>query len=500
MSIPFSNQALNGIYPLIDGVQALAMRCALTRDAKTQLDLQYYALEPGLSSRLLVLEIVKAANRGVRVRILLDDMDTLNFDQQISLLNTHPNIEVCVFNPVRQFRNNLFTRSLMFLWTLKTSHRRMHNKLWIADQTLGIIGGRNLADRYFNASETSNFSDLDVLLEGPIIAKMHSDFETYWHSEHTLPIHTFKPNPINYTVRNIKKLHAKIERSTRKFRFKNHPYLKALKESESCILENARQGMQWGHIQIETDPPSKIDNPPTHANISLKKCRDHSKLSLTPVFNQFVKIIRNTKEELILINPYFAPGEEFTALLESLCHKGCKIIIITNSLEGNDVPIINAHYDIYRNRLLDAGVSIHELRAKPLLSKNTPIWHKPIFRWKRSRIALHSKAMISDGRCCFVGSMNLDPRSILWNTETGAFIHQTDIAQQLRTLALSALDTRYCYKLIRNAENQINWITSVSKRRQGKRHFQLTVLHSEPGNWLRKLQKMLGRFLPERYL
>jgi phosphatidylserine/phosphatidylglycerophosphate/cardiolipin synthase-like enzyme len=94
----------------------------------------------------------------------------------------------------------------------------------------------------------------------------------------------------------------------------------------------------------------------------------------------------------------------------------------------------------------------------------------------------------------------LDPRSILWNTETGAFIHQTDIAQQLRTLALSALDTRYCYKLIRNAENQINWITSVSKRRQGKRHFQLTVLHSEPGNWLRKLQKMLGRFLPERYL
>lgn len=472
----------SGIYPLVDGVEAFAVRNALIKNAQHSLDLQYYSLQRGLSSRLLIRELVHAADRGVRVRILVDDMDMLGRDHEMTVLSAHPNIDVRIFNPIRRFRATMATRIAMFAINLPTQHRRMHNKVWIADGVLAITGGRNIGDRYFNAGDQDNFSDLDVLLSGQVLEQMRTSFDTYWNSNQAFPVETFEKNPEG-NLADIPKMIFKINALTRKERVARHPYLTALAQAENNVLPTILPKFTWGDIKFFVDTPDKISQSVPHLGVTT---RDSTSVPL----NALIPHIENAKKEVFIISPYFIPGDELTRMLSNLARKGVHVALLTNSLESNDVPLVNGPYSRYRTALIKAGVEIYELRGFPDVDK-LPQWRLPIFSWQGSRTALHTKAVVIDGVVSFVGSMNLDPRSVIWNTEAAIITEQTLFADKLRAVFLNAIERRYSYQVTLDANGDLLWSAPVDG---------MPPIRKEPSNFWRRLQKRIGVSAVETFL
>lgn len=464
----------SGIYPLTDGVEAFAMRATLIKNAQHSLDLQYYSLHKGLSSRLLIRDLVRAADRGVQVRILIDDMNMLGRDHEMTIFSAHPNISVRMYNPVRRFRATAVSRIVMFAFNLKTLQRRMHNKVWIADNTLAITGGRNIGDRYFNASSSDNFADLDVLVGGQVVADMQASFDQYWQAPEVLPVEAFEKNPAGDVVA-IQKMIFKTNALTRKERVARHPYLNALNESETHILPRVLPQMLWGQIDFFADAPDKINQSPPSMLVQINP-------SGSVPFDALLPYIQNAKKEVLIVSPYFIPGDGFTQVLSDLMARGVRVILFSNSLESNDVPLVNGPYGRYRKTLLQAGLELYELRGFPDVPKE-PQWRLPFFSWNGSRIALHSKAVVIDGETSFVGSMNIDPRSLVWNTELGLIAHSDAFAKQLRAGFFSAFEPRYSYKVTLDGQGRLNWSAPIEG---------LPPTRVEPGNLWRRLQRNIA--------
>jgi putative cardiolipin synthase len=477
----------SGIYPLTDGIEAFAVRNALIKNAKTSIDLQYYTLHHDLSSRLLVREMVHAADRGVRIRILIDDMDVLGRDREMTILSAHKNIDVRIYNPIRRMRGTFLTRSIMFLANLNTQHRRMHNKTWIADGVLAITGGRNIGDKYFNAGDTDNFSDLDVLLGGPIVGKLSDSFDAYWNAPQVFPVELFSKHPEGDDSQ-IQKIIFKTNAFTSKERVARHPYLKALDTAEQKVLPTTLKQMLWGQVNFYADEPSKIEHAPKFNHLHVEAGKPANSDSVP--FNALLPLIENAKKEVLIINPYFIPGDQFTALLAQLVQNNVRVVVLTNSLESNDVPMINGPYGRYRQQLLQAGVELYELRANPDVEA-APQWRLPIFTWRGSRAALHTKAVLIDEQISFVGSMNLDPRSVVWNTEVGVIAHQTELTNKIKQVFNSAISPKYSYHLTLNAHNQITWSSHLPNT---------AATTKEPTPFWRRVSRRIGTWLPERYL
>ncbi len=490
----------SAVYPLSNGVEAFAARSALIKHAKHSLDLQYYTLQSGLSTRLLLREIVAAADRGVRVRIMLDDREQLGRDKEMLMLNAHPNIEVRLFNPVKRFRSNVVTRWLVFLSNLDMLRRRMHIKMWLADGVLGITGGRNLGDRYFNAGDEDNFSDMDVLLGGAVVGKMQAGFDTYWNSEQVMSVDAFDSNRIELRREQISKMIRSTNQLTQSERVMRHPYLQALAKAEKSMLSDALSKATWGGVEFLMDPPDKIVHNTSDGLIHLapnRTVREHS-----PVFDHLTNAMSQAKKELLIVSPYFLPGDELVNQLISLHRSGVAVTILSNSLQSNDVPAVQGHYDRYRDALLLAGIQVYELRGFPDVSEQ-PQWRHPIFSIKGSRAALHSKVVVIDGAISFVGSMNLDPCSVTGNTEAGVLIHQIELASELRQLFFTQIQPKYSFELRKNSVGRTTWYLNAEQNLDEAGQMQNSKgvsLDVEPGSWWRKLQKRLGSWLPEYYL
>ncbi|MBS1175445.1 MAG: clsC [Burkholderiaceae bacterium] len=489
----------SAVYPLSNGVEAFAARSALIKHAKYSLDLQYYTLQKGLSSRLLLREVVIAADRGVRVRILLDDREQLGRDKEMLVLNAHPNIEVRLFNPIKRYRSNIVSRWMVFLSNLSSLRRRMHIKMWLADGVLGITGGRNLGDRYFNAGDADNFSDMDVLLGGTVVDKMQAGFDDYWNSEQVMSVDAFDSQHIDMRREQISQMIFSTSKLTQLERVSRHPYLQALKDTEQEMLPIVLSKVTWGQVEFLIDPPSKINHYPDPAHISLSE--DGEIRMDTPVFDNLIRAMSQAKKEVLIVSPYFLPGDELTQFLINLHNAGVRITILSNSLQSNDVPVVNGHYDYYRDRLLQAGIAMYELRGYPDVPAQ-PQWRHPIFSIKGSRTALHSKVVVIDGQTSFVGSMNLDPCSVTGNTEVGVLIQQPAFAEQMRQLFLTQLDPKYSFEMRQNQGKTVWYLGAESNldETQTMRHISGTTLKNEPGSLWRKLQKYIGTWLPEHYM
>lgn len=497
LSDPNSN-TLSGVYPITDGVEAFATRSALVKNAQYRLDLQYYSLKKGLSSRLLIRELVAAADRGVLIRILLDDTEVLGRDEEMSILDGHPNIEVRVFNPVKRWRTSKVTRSLMFVYHLKSLHRRMHNKLWIADGSMAIAGGRNVGDRYFNASEENNFTDFDVLVTGHAITPINESFERFWRSSNAYTVSLFDNRSTNYSQKELHDIIVDTNNLTQTEKVIRHPYLVTLHDAESQLLTRILPKMYWGKVDFFVDDDQKINREPLINAIQLPK--NNTENPDTPVFNAIAKMVATTQHELIIVNPYFIPGDEFAHMLIDLAQSGKRVVVITNSVESNDIPLSNAPYDRYRKMLLKGGIELYELRGHPDV-ETTPQWRRPIFSWNGSRSELHTKVAIVDGKTSFMGSMNLDPQSIIWNTEIGLSIAQEKFSSDMHDLLLGVTNPRYSYRVVLN-NGTLEW---HSANRQIDPQTKRTILvpqiqTQEPGNFLRHIQKGVGKLIPEKYL
>ena len=372
-------QGRSGFRLLPNSSEAFMARAELIRNAQTSLDLQYYIVHDGLSTRMLIDELLKAADRGVRVRILLDDTASDGLDDVLATLAAHPNIQIRLFNPLQLGRSTGVTRAMGRLFNLSRQHRRMHNKLWLADNSVAIVGGRNLGDEYFDAKPELNFTDIDLLSVGPVAEQLGHSFDQYWNSALSQPIGDFASSSL--TEHELGKARKQLEASLKRAQQRNPALYQELASYETRPqLDVWRKELIWAWNQALWDAPSKVlarDEPDSH-------------LMLT---TQLAPELAGVNQELILVSAYFVPGETGLLYLTGRADAGVDVRLLTNSLEATDVPVVHGGYAPYRKALLEHGVKLFELRRQPGSSGGSgPHWFKP---GMSSDSSLHSKAQTS---------------------------------------------------------------------------------------------------------
>ena len=461
-------QGRSGFRLLPNSGEAFRARAELIRNAQSSLDLQYYIVHDGLSTRMLVDELLKAADRGVRVRILLDDTASDGLDDLLATLAAHPGIQIRLFNPLQLGRSTGVTRAMGRLFNLSRQHRRMHNKLWLADNSAAIVGGRNLGDEYFDAEPDLNFTDIDLLSVGPVAEQLGHSFDQYWNSALSQPIGDFVWTGLS--ARELAKARKALEDSLKLAQRRNNALYQQLASYETNPqLEVWRQELIWAWNQALWDAPSKVlakDEPDPHLLLTTQLAPDLS----------------NVSKELILISAYFVPGETGLVYLTGRSDAGVDVRLLTNSLEATDVPAVHGGYAPYRKALLEHGVKLYELRRQPGTGGGSGLH---VFKHGMSAdSSLHSKAMIFDQQKSFIGSFNFDPRSGLWNTEVGVLVDSPQLAAEARKLALQGMAPALSYQPTLQ-QGKIVWETEDNG--------QLHTLTREPGNWWRRLNAWFSK-------
>ncbi|RMA80149.1 phospholipase D family protein [Umboniibacter marinipuniceus] len=421
----------SGFMVLAGGVDSFVARMKLIESAEISLDVQYYIWHSDSTGLVLANALIDAADRGVRVRLLLDDLDTSGKDLGLSAINQHPNIEVRVYNP---FANRSF-RLFESVSQLNRVNHRMHNKSLTADGQVTIVGGRNIGNEYFNAEGHAAFADLDVLSIGPVVAKVSDAFDSYWNSPWVYPFELIANNVDQDTLAGLQaELTATVERES------ESNYAQAASESKLLTSEYYDQfPLYWGKAEVLYDAPNKAET--------------DSADTATHVGANLANLLRIANRDILIISAYFVPTDHFVQGMKILVESGVRVRILTNSLAANDVGIVHAGYMNYREALVEAGVELYEF--KPNANRATPQKHS----FGSSRASLHAKTFTVDERYMFVGSFNLDPRSMDLNTEMGVLFESTLLAERVsREFDESILNKAYRVEL---DENQaLRWRTT----------------------------------------
>lgn len=391
----------SGLALMSENLDAFAARVLAARHAGSSLDLMYYLWHNDLTGRMLANEVIKAADRGVRVRLLLDDINSRGSDAAYLSLDSHPNISVRIFNPSRA-REGALRRGLEMVLRAFSVTRRMHNKAWIADGVLAIVGGRNIGDEYFDAAET-NFRDLDLILVGRAVTETQSIFDAFWNSDAAIPIRSLA-RLRKHRLRRLRKSLAKGGESDAA-----HPYFERVRHNASIGAMMEKKRLHW------TDMAAVVSDPPEKAAGAKRE---------NWLLSQLTPAISSSERCLELTSPYFIPGPEGTARLQALAHRGVDVAVLTNSLAATDVAAVHGAYAKYRLPLLEGGVHLYELRPYAGSSDISVIGSKGA--------SLHTKAFTVDDRLGFIGSFNFDPRSASLNTEMGVLFEQPDLVGEIR--------------------------------------------------------------------
>ena len=396
----------SGYLLLGNGLDAFVARALLAHIAERSIDVQYYLFHDDLIGNLFSDQLLKAADRGVRVRLLVDDMDLKGKDLDAVVMDSHPNMEVRIFNPFSRKRSRLS----QFVTRAGSVTRRMHNKSFTVDNQVTILGGRNMGDEYFDADPELAFSDLDVMAVGPVAGEVSTAFDLYWNSELAYPASVLIGKPP--TTEEIKEVRQKLNEFVESQ--SDSAYLQALRNSNlaNAIRQNNVRFI-WGDAAVLYDQPDKILH-------DFRKTEYHLTPKLVPYFE-------DAREELIIFSPYFVPGKPGTAFLANLAQRGVRVRILTNSLASNDVGVVHAGYSKYRKNLLRAGVELYEL--------NKRLTHKEREEKRGEedslKASLHAKSFVFDRKKVFIGSLNLDPRAVVHNTEIGVVLMSEKIASEM---------------------------------------------------------------------
>jgi putative cardiolipin synthase len=446
-----ANPGRSAIHALSSARDAFAARVVLAEAADRSLDVQYYIWRADITGALLCDALWRAADRGVRVRLLLDDNSTRGLDETIAALDAHPNIEVRLFNPYanRGFRLGELAADFSRL------NRRMHNKSFTADNQATIVGGRNVGDEYFGAETPVEFADLDVLAAGPAVREVSASFDAYWNSESAYP---------------AAGLLGSTEQKTPWAAVREHPeaakYLEAVRATP--LLRELLTGtvaLEWAQARVVSDDPSKVLHPP-----------ERTELHLLP---RLEAAVGAPQRQLDLVSPYFVPTKDGTAALVAMAARGVAVRVLTNSLAATDVAPVHAGYAKYREPLLRGGVKLYELKPTTKEKSGAP--------GGSSDASLHAKTFAVDRSRLFVGSFNFDPRSARLNTEMGIVIESPRLAAQLSdTLDRGLPGGAYEVRL---AGDALEWSEGETRHA------------SEPGaGWLQRLWIGLLSLLPIEWL
>ena len=453
---------LSGFYPLKQGMDALGARLKLSEAAEKSIDLQYFLMKDDTAGAVMTNALLKSADRGVRIRFLLDDVFTTVPDRYLLLMNQHPNIEIRIFNPISRIGIALFN----YLGDFRRANRRMHNKSFTVDNSISVVGGRNIADEYFQLKTDAMFVDFDILAVGPIAVEISKSFDDYWNHSRAVPIEQFIENRKKENLETVRENVAeKLDK------IYDTVFNKALNSRLLQDIMAKREPLFTAEAKILADSPDKVVH---------KIGEKHMRLA-----RDFRKVGQGAEKEVIVITPYYVPGDRGIQQVRDLTAKGVRVVIITNSLASNNHVAVHSAYMNYRRDVIQAGAELYEARANAALefqdSEDGP-----------DTLTLHTKAIFIDRRKFFVGSVNLDPRSIEINTEMGLLIHSGALVRDLIQGLVQNL-TKLTFRVRENEKGKLEW--------HGRINDQKVVETKEPQtNWWRRFTAWFLKIVPESQL
>ena len=426
------------------GQDAFTARIAMIRLSQKSLDLQYYLWKSDRVGLLLANETLKAADRGVKVRILLDDIEQSGRDNIVASMDAHPNIQIRIFNPFSHRNSHV----LDFIGDFDRVNHRMHNKTIVIDNALAIIGGRNIGDHYFAVGEQTNFRDLDIAVAGPVVRQISTVYDNFWNGKWSVPISALAKR--TYTHKDLLRIQEMMKQKISKLNF---PY--PLDQDVQTLrreMIKIRDSFIWAKgLYVWDDPDNMHIKADNQTNTMIQKLEQR---------------VRSVKKSLHIESAYFVPRPVGMAALKHLHKRGVKVQIMTNSLASNDVIPAHAGYAGYRKKLLKAGVKLYELR--PDVGANKIINKRLIANTINT--GLHTKAMVFDDNAVFVGSFNLDPRSASINTEGGLYIESSKIAKEVLAFMHKGIMSENSYRVMLDKKGNLIWVTTIDGKKVTYHH------------------------------
>ena len=434
-------EAESGFLAIDGNRDALLWRLALVDSAVSSIDVQYYLWKGDASGDLLVRRVVEAAQRGVRVRAIIDDFLITGTDgTDSSVLSQHPNIEVRFYNPWRSRSAGLASRGVEWLSRDELNHR-MHNKLLVADGSAAIVGGRNLADEYFGLNSRVNFRDLDVLAVGPVVPKLEDTFDEYWNDEWAYPAEALVPNPDEQDVEDLEA--NLVPTPEERERLAGFPLER---RDWSPLLRDAIRRLTFGASLAVADDPQTLRDPDTIPD---------------QVFESLGRLTERIEQELTVVSAYFVPDEPMLDYFRELTGRGVRIRVLTNSLGSTNHAIVNSQYKRYRKALLDAGVELYEMRSdrEDRGAIDTPPTSAP---WH----VLHTKAVLVDRARMYIGGLNISPRGVLFNSENGLLVADEELVTEISQAIDLDLSPRNAWRVTLDSRGSLEWKSNLGTRRR----------------------------------
>ncbi len=418
-----AEEDISGATLIEDGLSAFVIRAAFARMATKTIDLQTYIYSNDFSSKVLIGELKKAADRGVKIRVLIDDYGTKSDIVDVMLLNQHPNIEVKVFNTVANRSKLLYYPQ--FLMDFNRLNSRMHNKLFIVDNIAYITGGRNVGSNYFYPETASNFSDTDVLFVGDMTKYATASFDEYWNYHLSIPASVF---PKSKSKKDAKKLEKKFKEIEKESSDSINQYNKIISMVQK-EYQNKNFDFCWGHGKFLADPPYKVE-------MTMEEKENYR----GDIIKELMRLWNQTDNSVYISAAYFVPGEGGLDHMLKEEKSGVHMTVVTNSLASTNAPTVYAKWEKYRKQLIDSGADVYEfmLSAENLRGKEHDRERK-----QSSFSVLHSKTMVFDDDISWIGSFNLDPRSACYNTENVAIFESKEFADRLREMIIRDTKTSW---------------------------------------------------------
>ena len=428
------SQGLTAYLALDDAFSSIASRLHLINKAQHNIDLQYYIWEDDSIGHLMLAELLKAADRGVKVRLLIDDQNGTKLDATLKQLAAHPNFEIKLFNPYK-FRK---LRVIDYAFRLKHINHRMHNKLIIADGAIAVTGGRNISREYFDASDNFQFTDMDILFYGTAVQHANDVFHEFWNDNLSYSVPQLLGNG------NQEQL-AKLRQYYELTALQKDQLKKRIELAEKQINKHLKdRPINWAKAHFIADSPNKIRGEATHDQL---------------IYSQMLNIMGEPKQHLELVSAYFVPTRKGTDYLVNLSKNDVRIRILTNSFLANDVAVVHAFYQKYRHDLLQNGIKLYEF--KPYIERNKRTWYEVVTgnvipAKGKNTSSLHAKFFDIDGMV-FIGSFNFDPRSANLNSEVGLVV-ESDVLQKYISRSLDQYLPQIAYELKLNKQGEIIWL------------------------------------------
>jgi len=425
-----SNTGPSGFYPLVSGTDALGARLRLIEAAEKTIDVQYFLMKTDSAGYVFSAALLAAADRGVRVRFLLDDIFTTVKDEDLAIIDGHPNIELRLYNPIA--RSGI--RAFNYLGNFESANRRMHNKSFIVDNQAAIVGGRNIADEYYELNTEGEFRDFDMVIIGPVAAEVSIEFDAFWNHERALPAEAVIGK---FSESDLVKFRAEID--LKYIQEAQSIYQDAVNSNLMLSFDNDETPLYSAKAIVLTDDPDKL----------VRKVSQENQV----LVQEMAEIVEEATSEVVVLSPYFVPGDDGVEFWRSIVAKGVRVVIITNSLAANNHTSVHSGYSKYRKDIIRAGVELYEARASAVSDPGEG-------GTKAKVMTMHTKAMVFDRQRLFVGSLNLDPRSIDINSEMGVVVTSAEMSGDLTDQLFESLDD-WTYRVKLNESGRLRWHATI---------------------------------------